>query len=236
MQRHLVYGSGLINVLEITFQALEHHMTPRQRGGGGGARASDSARAPVRHTAGSKTSPPRTAPADRLADQRLIVNLAPAAVRKEGPAFDLPIAVGVLVTNGQLQPEDVEDAMIIGELSLDGSVRHVRGDDCCGGMSVESGLCPVFCADAPRAGGIQVHVVGAGGGDADQPQPGRGVHLPSIDDDLVGDGNSMSCQPVEGFVRRRGRIECMAPEFDCSYRSVFYRRHALIPLVGKSAS
>jgi magnesium chelatase family protein len=59
--------------------------------------------------------------------KRLIVNLAPAAVRKEGPAYDLPIAVGVLITNGELPPESVEGAMVIGELSLDGGVRHVRG-------------------------------------------------------------------------------------------------------------
>ena len=59
--------------------------------------------------------------------KRLIVNLAPASVRKEGPAYDLPIAVGVLVTNGQLPQEAVDDALIVGELSLDGGVRHVRG-------------------------------------------------------------------------------------------------------------
>jgi len=59
--------------------------------------------------------------------RRLVVNLAPAAVRKEGPAYDLPIAVGVLITLGLLPPENVESALIVGELSLDGSVRHTRG-------------------------------------------------------------------------------------------------------------
>jgi magnesium chelatase family protein len=59
--------------------------------------------------------------------KRLIVNLAPAAVRKEGPAFDLPIALGILITTGQLPPESVEGALVVGELSLDSSVRHVRG-------------------------------------------------------------------------------------------------------------
>ena len=57
----------------------------------------------------------------------LTVNLAPATVRKEGPAFDLPIAVGVLISGMQLPQAAVQDALIIGELSLDGSVRHVRG-------------------------------------------------------------------------------------------------------------
>jgi magnesium chelatase family protein len=59
--------------------------------------------------------------------KRLTVNLAPAAVRKEGPAYDLPIALGALIASGQLPPESVENALIIGELSLDGAVRHVRG-------------------------------------------------------------------------------------------------------------
>lgn len=57
----------------------------------------------------------------------LTVNLAPASVRKEGPAFDLPIAIGVLITNEHLPQECIEDSLFIGELSLDGTVRHVRG-------------------------------------------------------------------------------------------------------------
>jgi len=56
-----------------------------------------------------------------------IVNLAPANVRKEGPAYDLPIAVGILITIGQLLPDAVEDLIIVGELSLDGTVRHTPG-------------------------------------------------------------------------------------------------------------
>ncbi len=59
--------------------------------------------------------------------RRLVVNLAPAAVRKEGPSYDLPIALGVLITSGQLSPDSLDTSMVVGELSLDGSVRHVRG-------------------------------------------------------------------------------------------------------------
>ena len=55
------------------------------------------------------------------------VNLAPASVRKEGPAYDLPIALGVLVATEQIAPESLENTLVVGELSLDGSVRHVRG-------------------------------------------------------------------------------------------------------------
>lgn len=59
--------------------------------------------------------------------KRVIVNLAPAAVRKEGPAYDLPIALGVLVMTGALPPQSIESALVVGELSLDGTVRHARG-------------------------------------------------------------------------------------------------------------
>ncbi len=58
---------------------------------------------------------------------RIVVNLAPAAVRKEGPAYDLPIALGVMVLAGFLPQDAVENTMVVGELSLDGDVRHTRG-------------------------------------------------------------------------------------------------------------
>jgi len=57
-------------------------------------------------------------------NQRVTINLAPADLRKEGPAYDLPIALGVLLASGQILA-DVDDAIMVGELSLDGSVRHV---------------------------------------------------------------------------------------------------------------
>jgi magnesium chelatase family protein len=58
---------------------------------------------------------------------RYIVNLAPADVRKEGPSFDLPIAVGILRATGQLDEGRDGDYMMVGELALDGAVRPVRG-------------------------------------------------------------------------------------------------------------
>ena len=58
---------------------------------------------------------------------RLIVNLAPADQKKEGPAFDLPIALGVLACAGEIDPEALGEAAVLGELSLDGAVRGVRG-------------------------------------------------------------------------------------------------------------
>src|SRR5512143_3614433 len=58
---------------------------------------------------------------------RIVVNLAPASVRKEGPAYDLPIALGVIVLTDSLPHEAVEGTLVVGELSLDGAVRHAKG-------------------------------------------------------------------------------------------------------------
>ncbi|MGQ9729684.1 MAG: YifB family Mg chelatase-like AAA ATPase [Candidatus Zipacnadales bacterium] len=60
-------------------------------------------------------------------NDRVTINLAPADLRKEGPAFDLPIAIGVLAATGQVNSECLERSCITGELSLDGSVRPVNG-------------------------------------------------------------------------------------------------------------
>jgi len=59
--------------------------------------------------------------------RRVTVNLAPADVRKEGTAFDLPVALGLLVGTGVLEAASVESCVVVGELGLDGSVRPVRG-------------------------------------------------------------------------------------------------------------
>ena len=59
--------------------------------------------------------------------EKITINLAPADLRKEGSFFDLPIAVGILIAGGSIPPDRLLNSLIIGELSLDGSVRHVRG-------------------------------------------------------------------------------------------------------------
>jgi magnesium chelatase family protein len=58
---------------------------------------------------------------------RMVANLAPASLRKEGTHFDLPIAVGILAGDARLPPDQVEGWVFVGELGLDGSVRRVRG-------------------------------------------------------------------------------------------------------------
>lgn len=59
--------------------------------------------------------------------KKITVNLAPANIRKEGSSFDLPIAIGILVCIGVIKLDTLQDTMVIGELSLDGSVRGVSG-------------------------------------------------------------------------------------------------------------
>src|SRR5215470_18072302 len=59
--------------------------------------------------------------------QRIVINLGPADVKKEGSAFDLPMAVGILGGHGLLAKQDISDYLMVGELSLDGKLRPVKG-------------------------------------------------------------------------------------------------------------
>ena len=63
----------------------------------------------------------------RVPQGRVVVNLAPADLRKEGPGFDLPVALGLLLASGQLAPASLEGVWSAGELGLDGTLRPIRG-------------------------------------------------------------------------------------------------------------
>ncbi len=63
----------------------------------------------------------------RMTAKKVVVNLAPADLRKEGSGFDLPIAVGILAATSQVLDTRLADTMFVGELSLDGAVKPVRG-------------------------------------------------------------------------------------------------------------
>jgi magnesium chelatase family protein len=58
---------------------------------------------------------------------RLVINLAPGDLKKEATAFDLPIALGMLVATGQLLPEQLRDVAVVGELALEGTIRPIKG-------------------------------------------------------------------------------------------------------------
>ena len=84
---------------------------------------------------------------------RITVNLAPADLRKEGPAYDLPIAVGMLAATAQIWHNELDDSLFFGELSLDGSTRHTKGVLPLAALAREKGLKRVFvpAADAAEA-------------------------------------------------------------------------------------
>ncbi len=86
-------------------------------------------------------------------NKRITVNLAPADLRKEGPAYDLPIAVGVLAATQQVWPDKLENALFLGELSLDGTTRHTKGILPMAAMARALGYARVFvpAADAEEA-------------------------------------------------------------------------------------
>ena len=59
--------------------------------------------------------------------QKVVVNLAPADIKKEGSSYDLPIAIGILEASGQIASQNLETYIIMGELSLDGHLRPIKG-------------------------------------------------------------------------------------------------------------
>jgi magnesium chelatase family protein len=82
----------------------------------------------------------------RFPSHKVTVNLAPADLRKEGPAYDLAIAIGILVASDQV-PQPPRDAVFIGELSLDGRLRHTNGVLPMVGLARERGFTTVFVPD-----------------------------------------------------------------------------------------
>lgn len=59
--------------------------------------------------------------------KKITINMAPADLRKEGSAYDLPLALGIMAASGQLNPQDLDQFVIMGELSLDGSLNPIKG-------------------------------------------------------------------------------------------------------------
>ncbi len=92
---------------------------------------------------------------------RITVNLAPAALRKEGSGFDLPIALALLAGSHQLSPERLLEHGCVGELSLDGRVRPVAGTIAVAEGARRQGLTRLICAaeSAPEAALAGIDVV-----------------------------------------------------------------------------
>jgi len=79
----------------------------------------------------------------KFPSRRIIVNLAPADLKKEGPAYDLPIAIGILISSGQLNA-DISHSIFLGELSLDGKLRHTYGVLPMVALARDKGLSGIF--------------------------------------------------------------------------------------------
>ncbi|MHC4425941.1 MAG: YifB family Mg chelatase-like AAA ATPase [Planctomycetota bacterium] len=94
-----------------------------------------------------------------------LINLAPADVKKAGPAFDLPIALGMLIGQGALVSSALNDIIIVGELALDGRVRSVNGVLSMAMSAVASGFCRMIVPldNAKEASVVQdIEVYGVG--------------------------------------------------------------------------
>ena len=63
----------------------------------------------------------------RMPGKKVVINMAPADIRKEGSAYDLPLAIGILAASEQMKSEKLEHCIIMGELSLDGAIQPVKG-------------------------------------------------------------------------------------------------------------
>lgn len=97
--------------------------------------------------------------------RRVTVNLAPGHIRKDGTAFDLPMALGILAADGKLPQEALDGALVVGELSLDGRVRGVRGVLPLAAHARRTGLARVIvprenAAEASVVDGLEVVGVG----------------------------------------------------------------------------
>ena len=62
-----------------------------------------------------------------MPQRKIIINMAPADLKKEGSAYDLPLGIGILAATGQREFKDLEKYLLMGELSLDGVIRPIRG-------------------------------------------------------------------------------------------------------------
>ena len=121
--------------------------------------------------------------------QNITVNLAPADIKKEGSAFDLPLAVGILGGVGLLKRQDLSDFLLVGELSLDGKLRPVRGVLSIAMLAREKKIPCLIVAtanarEAAVVGGIEVHPMRTHHGSRGLPQrqhalPGRFTSSPT---------------------------------------------------------
>ena len=93
----------------------------------------------------------------KFPNHKITINLAPASVRKVGPVYDLPIAIATLAASNQIPLQKIENALLVGELSLDGHVRHISGVLPMTALAKEKGFTEIYvpAVDAPEASMIE---------------------------------------------------------------------------------
>jgi magnesium chelatase family protein len=140
--------------------------------------------------------------------KRVTINLAPADLRKEGPSYDLPIAVGILAGANQI-PADHDGSMFVGELSLDGSVRHVNGIISMASVARDQGIETVYVPkeDAPEAALI----------------PGLAVIPVDSLGRLVMHLNNLL--PIEPYVHGADDVEASEPEYASDFSEIRGQEH-----------
>jgi magnesium chelatase family protein len=148
-------------------------------------------------------------------NRRITVNLAPAALRKEGSGFDLPIALAVLGATRQLPPERLAEHAAVGELALDGSIRPVAGTLAVAEGARRAGLRCLVCAaeSAPEAALAGIEPV-AVRHLAEVVEYFRGhIHAPHfepIDEHAIGNGAVPDLADLRGQERARRALEIAA--------------------------
>ncbi|MFB6258536.1 MAG: YifB family Mg chelatase-like AAA ATPase [Flavobacteriales bacterium] len=100
----------------------------------------------------------------KMPGKKIVINMAPADIRKEGASYDLPLAISILAASGQIEGGELEECMMMGELSLDGSLRPIRGALPIAVRARDQGMKGLFlpadnAAEASVVEGLQVYGV-----------------------------------------------------------------------------
>lgn len=154
-----------------------------------------------------------------VAKKRVVINMAPADIRKEGSAYDLPLAIGILAASGRLPVDRLRDFILMGELSLDGKLQRIKGVLPMAIHAMEEGFRGIILPEgnAPEAGvigGIEVYgmqditgVVAFLGGEHD-PEP---VH-PKTGNERIAEPESygLDFSEVKGQSRVKRALEVAA--------------------------
>lgn len=150
--------------------------------------------------------------------RKIVINLTPADLRKEGPCFDLPISVGILAASDQVKPELLGDYLFLGEVSLDGSLRPVTGVLPIAASAREMGIVGLVvptdnAQEAAVVQGLKVHGfenISQVAEFLNQPQKCQPVELEQKRDVVRTEFNKIDLKDVKGQSHARRALEIAA--------------------------